>query len=315
MGNKKAQSGKLGDVSPKIIPRLVYAPLEPDRAYFPEYAASLFDHQAVKQAPVEVRHDLLVLQLYYYLWFTVRLELGPVNEVCRLLSTMELLPWLPPPMRADAFKIYTEELEHAYMSCDMVLRVQEATGLSPILNEPAFLLRLEEITRREDPDFATWIKLFFVIVSETLITNQLSKIPRDKNLQPAVCQLVREHAQDEARHHAFFRKVFELLWPELLPETCRRIGLLLPEIILAFLGTDQLALIKMLQCYPRVFPEPQRVVDELMNPAATQAKILTAASPTLEMFRINGVYEDEAVAEAFQRAGLGLSKLKAQMIH
>ena len=277
MGNKKAQSGNLRDVSTKIIPRLVYAPLEPDCPYFPEYAASLFDHQAVKQAPLEVRHDLLVLQLYYHLWFTVCLELGPVNEVCRLLSTMELLPWLPAPMRANAFKIYTEELEHAYMY--------------------------------------HWIKLFFVIVSETLTTNHLSKIPRDKSLQPAVCQLVREYAQDEARHHAFFRKVFELLWQELLPETCRRIGLLLPEIILAFLGTDQLALIEMLQCYPRVFPEPQRVVDELMNPAATQAKILTAASPMLEMFRINGVYEDEAVAEAFQRAGLGLSKLKAQIIH
>ena len=98
MGNEKAHSGKLRDVSPEI-PRLAHAQLEPDRQYFPEYTTSLFDHQTVKQVPLEVRYDLLVLQLYYYLWFTVRLELGPVNEVCTLLFTMEPLPWLLPPER------------------------------------------------------------------------------------------------------------------------------------------------------------------------------------------------------------------------
>jgi para-aminobenzoate N-oxygenase AurF len=285
------------------VPRLVRIPLQAGYKYFPEYSCNLFDHPAVQQAPEKVRHDLLVLQLYYYLRFTVFLELGPVTEVCKLLCIKEVLPWLVPDMKAEAFKIYTEEIEHAYMYHDVFLEIEQATAVAPLNNKPVFLSRIDRIIQQADSDFHSWTKLFFVIVSETLITNQLVRLPNDANLQPVVRELVREHAHDEARHHAFFKKIFKLTWQQLHPDTRQRIGVQLPDLIAAYLRPDEFSMLEMLQRFPDVFPEPQDMLNALFSPQANRARILTAALPTLQMFQTNGMFSDERIAEAFDRAG------------
>ena len=287
------------------IPRLVRVPFQPDLPFFPKDVCLLYNHQIVKNAPQGIHHDLLVLHLLSYLRFTVYLELGPVNEACKLLCTGEIIPTLPLAMKTTAYEIFSEELEHAYMYQDMLNRVQHISAVLPLQSEPAFLARLDRIIEQVDQDFVIWVKLFFVIISETLVTNQLAKVSLDRMVQPSVRGLVREHLHDEAKHHAFFRKLFELLWPSLSQEKRRRIGVLLPQLIVVYLEADQPTLIEILACFPEVFSEPQAVIHEiLVQPQFGQTMIQTAALPTLEMFRANTVFSDDMIAEAFHEAGL-----------
>ena len=84
------------------------APFNGELFYYSKDLATLFAHPKVRNAKDETQRTLLVLHLYNYLEFTVRLELGPVNEVSQMLRREDFLPWLPPQMKDDALKIYVD---------------------------------------------------------------------------------------------------------------------------------------------------------------------------------------------------------------
>ena len=276
-------------------------PFARDLYFYPQGLATLFAHPKVAGSPEQIRRKLLVLHLYNYLEFTVRLELGPVNEINRLLCHEEFLPWLPSQMRADAFKIYVDEGAHAEMCHTLMVAVQETTNVERLRLTPAFLRTLDDLVSREEPEYRSLIKLFFVIISETLITGLLVKLPRDESVQRAVRDLANDHATDEGRHHAYFRKVFEYVWPR-LPRVMRgRIGSLLPDMILAFLQPDKCALTQMLESFPEEFSKPAQIVEEVVNYKSTRAGILISASPTLRMLRENHVFDDPVIDSAFMR--------------
>lgn len=274
-------------------------PFDRNLYFYPEGLATLFAHPKVKNSPEHVRRELLVLHLYNYLEFTVRLELGPVNEVNKLLCHEEFLPWLPSQMTDDAFKIYVDEGAHAEMSRILMMAVQESTKVERLRLTPAFLRTLEDLASGEQAEYRPLIKLFFVIISETLITGSLVKLPKDESVQRAVRDLANDHATDEGRHHAYFRKVFEYVWPRLSREMRRKIGVLLPDMILAFLQPDKSALTRMLESFPEEFPEPARIVEEVINYESTRTGIVSSASPTLKMLRENHVFDDPVIDDAF----------------
>lgn len=279
-------------------------PFDRNLYFYSEGLATLFAHPKVANSPEHIRRKLLVLHLYNYLEFTVRLELGPVNEVSKLLCLEEFLPWLPSQMRDDAFKIYVDEGAHAEMCHRLRMAVQESTKVERLRLTPAFLTTLDDLVSSEEPEYRPLIKLFFVIISETLITGSLVKLPKDESVQRAVRDLANDHATDEGRHHAYFRKVFEYVWPRLSREVRRRIGVLLPEMILAFLQPDKSALTRMLETLPEEFPRPAQIVDEVVAYKSTHDGIVASASPTLKMLRENHVFDDPAIIDAFTRLRL-----------
>ncbi len=274
-------------------------PFDRNLYFYPEGLATLFAHPKVAQSPEQIRRKLLVLHLYNYLEFTVSLELGPVNEINKLLCQEEFLPWLPSQMRDDAFKIYVDEGGHAEMSHRLMRAVQESTKVERLRLTQAFLRILDDLVSSEEPEYRPLIKLFFVIISETLITGSLVKLPKDESVQRAVRDLANDHATDEGRHHAYFRKVFEYVWPRLSREMKRKIGILLPDMILAFLQPDKSALTRMLEAFPEEFPKPAQIVEEVVDYKSTHEAIVTSASPTLKMFKENHVFDDPAIDNAF----------------
>jgi hypothetical protein len=274
-------------------------PFDSNLYFYSEALATLFAHPNVANSPERIRRELLVLHLYNYLEFTVRLELGPVNEVNKLLCNEDFLPWLPAPMRDDAFKIYVDEGGHAEMAHRLMMCVQESTKVERLRLTPAFLRTLEHLVASEEPEYRPLIKLFFVIISETLITGSLVKLPKDESVQRAVRDMANDHATDEGRHHAYFRKVFEHVWPRLPREMRRKIGVLLPDMILAFLQPDKSALTRMLESFPDEFPEPLQIVEEVVAYNSTLQGIVTSASPTLKMLRENHVFDDPVIDNAF----------------
>ena len=279
-------------------------PFDRNLYFYPEGLATLFAHPKVAGSPEQIRRKLLVLHLYNYLEFTVRLELGPVNEIVRLLCHEDFLPWLPSQMKTDAFKIYVDEGAHAEMCHTFMMAVQESTKVKRLRLTPAFLKTLDDLVSREEPEHRPLIKLFFVIISETLITGSLVKLPKDQSVQRAVRDLANDHATDEGRHHAYFRKVFEYVWPCLPRLMRRRIGTLLPDMILAFLQPDKSALTRMLESFPEEFPKPAQIVEEVVNYKSTRDGIVSSASPTLRMLRENHVFDDPAIDNAFMRLRL-----------
>jgi len=248
------------------------------------------------------RERLLVHQLYQYLEFTVRLETGPVNDVCLLLRSPEFLPWLPEAMRDDALRIYTDEAGHAEMSHTLLAGVREATGVQPIPHEPQFLRELAKLRAEETGLSEDMLALFFVIVSETLITASLNRLPRDERVQAQVRELAADHAADEGRHHAYFRQLFEYLWPRLPVPARRSAGVLLPRMLLAFLSPDEAAMTASLaECGIEDAPA---VVAEILAAPETAAVVREGARPTLRMLAANGVFTDPPVAAAFAAHGL-----------
>ncbi|MGB7923477.1 MAG: diiron oxygenase [Pyrinomonadaceae bacterium] len=281
-------------------------PFDRNLYYYSESIATLFAHPKVRSASEETRRKLLVLHLYTYLEFTVRLELGPVNEVSQMLSREDFLPWLPPQMKDDALKIYVDEGGHAEMSRVLMIDVEKATKVARLKLQPAFLKTLDNLVGREEPEYHSMIKLFFVIISETLITGTLVKLPKDETVQKAVRELASDHATDEGRHHAYFSEIFEYVWPRLPREMRHKIGLLLPDMIMAFLQPDAYALTLMLEQFPKEFPTPGQMVEEIIGYESTQLGILNSATPTLRMLRDHRVFVDPEIAEAFHGLGLML---------
>ena len=182
--------------------------------------------------------------------------------------------------------------------------VEEATGVTPIRGvEPELVGRVRALVEGAGPALGPWVRLFFVIVSETLITGDLRRLRRDPRVVPEVRAVVDAHARDEARHHLFFSDLCAALWPRLDPDLRRALGLLLPELIGAYLGLDRAVLGAMLARYPEVFPRPARIVEEvamLSGPLADRAR---AAAPSVGAFQRCGVLQDPIVARAFADAG------------
>ena len=136
--------------------------------------------------------------------------------------------------------------------------------------------------------------MFFVIISETLITGTLTKLPGDETVQQVVRGIAADHASDEGRHHAYFRNVFEYVWPRLPRVTRLKVGLLLPDMILAFLQPDSRALAKVLQMFPDDFPDPNPIVREITASVKTRSGIRDSAAPTMRMLKDNGVLDFSA---------------------
>jgi hypothetical protein len=282
------------------------APFDPERYFFSRDILALFRHPSVARAPDDVQRGLLVLHLYDWLEFTEWLELGPVNDACNMIRRPDFLPWLSPKMKDDAVKIYTDEAGHAQMSHALVEETQKFTGIAPPRLRPQFVDTLDTMVAEYEPEVEPIVKLLFAIVSETLITGSLLKLPKDETVQQAVRDLAQDHATDEGRHHAFFRQVCLFVWPRLPRDLRRRLGPLFPDMILTFLAPDPRALERMLSHYPDVFPSPRLVAESVVGARETLADMRNAAKPTLRMLRQNGVFDEPEVADAFLRRGLTL---------
>jgi len=266
-------------------------------SYFSADLCPLLQHPAVSGQPAQVRERLLIHQLYLYLEFTVRLETGPVNEACLLLREPGLWPWLPGGMRDDALRIYADEAGHAEMSHTLMMAVRAATQVVPLPHEPQFLRELAALGAADPELDQSLVKLFFVIVSETLITAPLHGLSRDTRVQRQVRGLAADHAADEGRHHAYFRELFECVWPRLPDDVRRRIGVLLPRMMLAYLAPDEAAVTAILAACG--IGQPAEVAREIAALPHTRAAIRQAAGPSLRMFARAGLFDDRRVADAF----------------
>jgi hypothetical protein len=271
--------------------------------FFSRELVPVFDLSEAAQLSEEQAREIIVLWLYNYLDFTVQLEVGPVNYVCKRIHDASFLDWLPALSKDDALRIYTDEGGHAEMSNELSRRVQLFTGIEPCRIRPQFLVMLDELRRDCLPMERDFITLLFVIISETLITGTLSKLPGDATVQPAVRAVASDHASDERRHHAYFAQLLEMMWPRFPKPLRRQAVLLLPVLLHAFLDVDRQAMRNILTRFPSVFPEPDATITGLLSSDAVKRRLQESARPSISQLRKVGVLDEEAAIEVFAAAG------------
>ncbi|MEV7190834.1 diiron oxygenase [Streptomyces sp. NPDC093510] len=272
---------------------------------FPPELAPVATHPLVTgRGPAAVR-EVLTHCLYQYLHFTTELEELAVIPVVGKISRNRAGLLLPEAMRADAFKIYTDEAWHAQFSYDLVRQVERGSGIAVRLPElPLFVDRLDAVRDRLDPAVRGLEGLMFSIVSETLISAILADLPHDARLPKAVRELVRDHAEDEGRHHAYFRQLLDAFWPALSARERAAVGPLLPEIVYAFLEPDYRAAGLALRAVGLRPDEVAQVLAESLPRDRVTGDVAAAARSAVRYFCEVGALDNPATAEAFEASGL-----------
>jgi hypothetical protein len=285
--------------------RILSAEEDSGKFYFaPELAPVSLHPHIVALGPSVVRR-VLVDHLYRYLDFTAHLEHEVVNVVASRIALGKTGFDLPADMMHDAYKLYCDEAYHALFSADLKRQVEDVTGItSAPLGVPHALKCLRNIQLASPRELRALIKLFFVIVSETLISATLIQIPRDGRVVSPVRKMVADHAEDEGRHHAYFASVLEVVWPSMTPRQQAAIGPLIPQFILAFLKPD-LAAIRSGLAVCRLAPDK---IEEVIDDSYPAQQLIVAARgmarATVRLCERNGVLEHSHTLERFHASGL-----------
>lgn len=278
---------------------------EDGKLFFPPELVPVALHPLVAERGAAVVDAVLLQRLHVYLDFTAELEQMSINPVTQRISRRKVGFSVPEPMIEDAYKICTDEAWHAQFSDDLQRQLVAATGISPTIpDEPQFFRRLREMEAEAPAEIAGLPAIFFAIVSETLISAILSDIPRDERVVTAVRELVDDHAEDEGRHHAFFAKFFDCIWPQLSPRQRRLIGPFLPRLVLAFLEPDYAALASILSRSGLGDEEVRRVIEEAHPHDEVVADIRRTSRATLRLFHEHDVLDEPGTEEAFAASGL-----------
>ncbi|MEV8305791.1 diiron oxygenase [Streptomyces flavidovirens] len=276
--------------------------------FFPPELYPVVLHPIVAARGEAVVAGLLLQRLYDYLDFTTELENLAVIPVATKISRGRSGLVLPERMRADAHKIVTDEAWHAQFSDDFARQVATTTGCPRLGVDlpagPAFVTRLDELRQRLPHGLRGVESLLFGIVSETLISGILSDIPRDDRLPSAVRELVRDHAEDEGRHHVYFRSVLKNLWPALTPSERRDVGPLVPAAIHAFLEPDYNRASYHLGGIGLSRDEIDQVISESWPAREVRQNISEAASQLTRYFSEVGALDDARTLSSFEEAGL-----------
>ncbi|MFE7131592.1 diiron oxygenase [Streptomyces sp. NPDC057638] len=273
-------------------------------SFFPATLVPIARHPLVGGLRPDLYEQVLVQHLYRYLDFTAKLEYLVVNRAALGIAHGSVDLDLPEEMRLDALKIYCDEAYHTLMSVDLLQQIVARTGIEPQLpEEPYFLHRLATLRESVDAPLRPLLDLLFVIVSETLISGNLSAIPREDDLLPAVRDTIRDHATDEGRHHTYFAIFLRHLWGQLDERTRRWAALRVPQLIHIFLAPDTPSIRAELRGYGLSRDESEQVLAEVFGGDTVRQYTRSSAQQTVRHFAALGIMDDPEIREAFEREG------------
>jgi hypothetical protein len=275
------------------------------KVYFSPNLVALVRHPLIVRLGPAVRREILIQHLYNYFDFTSCFEIEIVNWGVQRIFLEKTGFELPEAMLLDAYKIYCDEAYHSLFCADLKNQIQAVTGIVPIpLNFKAFLFKLEKIQDSVPADLKPTTRLFIVILFETLISLILHQIPRDENVISAVRESVSDHAEDEARHHAYFSNFLDIIWPQITKQQQSIIGPLLPHFIIKSLEPNYDAIKQRLAKFDLTRDEIEQIVAESYPYSEVIAGLRKTARVTLSILERNGIYDDPKTLEAFQSSGL-----------
>jgi para-aminobenzoate N-oxygenase AurF len=260
-------------------------------------------HAIVRERGEGAVEHVLARHLFAHLNFTDALENEVVTPVAYMIARGQTGLRFTDAMIADARKIAVDEMHHALLVSDLALEISRLTGYSaPAPRRPEFLDGLDRLRSEAGAEFTPLIMLFFAVVSETLITATLTRVPGDDRVIGAVRLALREHAEDEARHHAYFAEALMRCWSQLTARQRAIVGPLLPRFITAFLAPSTADVVRSLTDAGFGPAEVSRIIEESYAEHAVAALVRGNAEATIRQMRRAGVFDDARTADAFASA-------------
>ncbi|MFG3025002.1 diiron oxygenase [Streptomyces sp. NPDC048254] len=275
--------------------------------YFPPELYPVAMHPLVADRGDGQVEWLLLRRLYGYLDFTSELESAAVIPVATAISRGRSGLQLPERMKADAFKIVTDEAWHAQVSYDFAHEIELASGVPRAFpdDEPSAFVGRLDVIREQLPHKIRGVEaMLFAIVSETLISGILSDIPRDSRLPESVRDQVRDHAEDEGRHHVYFRSLLHHLWAALTVQERRAVGPQVPAAIHAFLEPDYTRAARDLRTLGLTSEQIEQVLAESWPKGRLARQMADASASSVRYFVEVGALDDGKTRERFEEAGL-----------
>ncbi|BAZ49949.1 hypothetical protein NIES4103_25620 [Nostoc sp. NIES-4103] len=260
----------------------------------------LASHQAIATDPNRWM-TVLAYRLLAHLQFTTLLELNHVNPVCSALAQGKAPISLTTEQKNDALRIYCDEGGHALFVENLSKKVKETFNLDhSVIGQPQFERTLDRLILENQTRISpNLIKLFFVSISETLVTKVLKDVPSDPRVAPVVRDVINDHAVDESLHSVYFRHLFPILWHHLSPDEQEKIGQLLPQLVWAFLTPDRQYEYNLLRHLGFNKEEAKAILEEVYLPQEVAAEVKQAAKPTLKMFESSDVFSMLSIQQAF----------------
>lgn len=272
--------------------------------YFPRELMAVASHPLVRRLPAEGFTTVQLRHLHRYLRFTIELETKYVNPVALALASHGYGLDLPPRMKLDAMRVYTDEAYHALVATDLLMQSEERSGVAEHRRPPGFAVAFAELVDAAPRRRTALLELVFVAVSETLITGTLSQLPRAREAPPGLRDAVRDHASDEARHHRYFSAVLAEVWSALSAEDRVEVGALVPRLIDIFLRPDPGPVAADLVEAGLDEEEAALVVAETLGSERVAEQRARVAESAVRAFEAAGALADTEVRHAFEDAGL-----------
>jgi hypothetical protein len=274
------------------------------KLFFTPELVSVSAHPLIVERGPQIVHTVLAYHLFTHLDFTDALENEVVAPAAYALCRRQLDLHFPDAMLADARRIAVDEMHHALFASDLVRDIEKASGVdAPVLSRPSFLRALDAVQAGIDPDLRRIVLFFFAAVSETLITGTLAQTPQDERVAETVRDVLRDHAEDEARHHAYFAQALVMAWPRLDAAKQAVIGPLLPRFMEMFLTPDRLAIQEWLACLGLNAKEAECVIEESHPREHDLVRWRRDAAPTLHHMKRAGILDDARAYDAFVASG------------
>ncbi|CAM5330728.1 hypothetical protein GCM10010329_38100 [Streptomyces spiroverticillatus] len=273
------------------------------KSFFPKHIVPHLNHPLLEAQEAPLKRYVEAQHLYQWLNFTAEFEVSVVLRATQKIADNKSGLELSRRIRMDAFKICVDENYHALYSMDAVDQVEQRSGIKSLDYEFApFLARLDGVADGH-PQHRELVQLLQVVVFETLITALLNDVPKDKGVITLVRDIVRDHAIDEGRHHAYFAAFFKHLWGQLSSSERVLVARLLPDIIVQSLQPATRAARTALSQAGLSDQAVNTIIEDSYHRDAVMAGIVYASERTVALFQECGVLDVPGAREAFAKAG------------
>jgi len=231
-------------------------------------------------------------------------EISVVNRATERIANGKTDLEISGETRLTAYKIMVDECYHSLYSADVLEQLQKSSGIDALPYDFAPFLHGLDAIAEEAPQHRELVQLLQVVVFETLITSILYEIPGDESVITVVRDIVRDHAVDEGRHHAFFASFFTFLWGQLDAGTRHRMGLYLPQIIVRSLEPATGSAHRALRAVGFTKAAAREIISDSYQRETVLGSIRKASAKTVRLFQDHGVLALPGVSEQFADAGL-----------
>ena len=285
--------------------RVIRDEMATGRTLFPEALIPYLHHPLVRELEPDRRFGLVARHFYQYMQFTMHFETSVVNRAAARIADGTSGLRLPGAARLDAYRIYCDEAYHALYSLDIVEQVRDATAIDvPAYDFVPFLGRLDGIGEEVLPGEPVLVQLLQVVVFETLVTSILKDVPKDPSVIDTIREVVRDHAEDEGRHHAYFAAFFRELWQGMSPALRERAARCLPELVGRSLTPDLVPVRASLRAAGLGEAAVREIVADCHAPGLLRENVRNSARHTFHLFESVGVMDVPGARDAFTTAGL-----------